>query len=199
MRRKIFYVIAGALLFLALIVLLWFWFFGKSAELKPTGDGSLGTAQTKPGGITAGTGGNNQTLIGTTPNAQIPTQYSDTSFDVGGGVFYSTTGTDYISFDPYSGAIWLDGGSLGGNQKTFTPTPINSLKNANISGLPFLNSGSGSGGGGGLGLGDALLGVGITGAVTCTAGYLAGVPSGAGSTLSHTLRAQCRCTTPRKT
>src|SRR3569623_1002389 len=67
MKKKIFFIILGALLILARIFLLWFWFFGRhnKTDVLPN-NGSLGTgADATNGGANGGDGGNGQAPYGT--------------------------------------------------------------------------------------------------------------------------------------
>jgi len=185
MKRKIFFIILGALLILALIFLLWFWFFGRdNSDILPNnggfgtstnaggggsgeGRGGNGTApigsNTGSGAGTGGTGSNGQTTI---PN----NSYQGTSFAT---TSYATTPT---------GVIWLDGGTSGGGGSTnrgFIPTPINQLNIVDVSGIGNIGAGSGTGG---LGAGGTIIGAGIAGVVSC-AGFLVN-PAGLATPLS---------------
>ncbi|MES2006571.1 MAG: hypothetical protein V4436_00515, partial [Patescibacteria group bacterium] len=177
MKKKIFFIIVGALLILALIFLLWFWFFGRGdkGDVLPN-NGSLGTgANSNNTGANGGTNGNGQAPIGSNSGtgANNGTSGGTNGQNTIPDYTYSSSATSSFA-TPY-GVLWLDGtsgGSTGGSGSTnnrFTPTPINSLNNVDVSGIG--NIGGGAASNGGLGLAGALAGA----AVSCLA-YLIPVP-----------------------
>jgi hypothetical protein len=179
MNKKIFFIILGALLLLALIFILWFWFFGRdrSDVLPNTGSfGSAGNASQNTGN--SGTGGNDQTPIGS--NTSVPT--GGTSGSSGGssnqGISSSGLTTSFITTP--SGVTWLDGTGGGSVNNRFTPTPINALNTIDVSGIGLIgNNNTGTGGqGGGIGLGGAAAGA-AAGLAACTAGIFLGGAGGA--------------------
>ena len=169
MTRRIIIILAGALLILALMFALWFWLFGKKADVEEN-LGGFGTADDRGAGAGTGTlDGNTQTIIGGT---------TDTQPGGGGGNNVQTplyVTPTYVPPDINSPASqddgfdddvdWLDGS--GGEGTAFNPTPINELNNVSVQGTAYFNNASG-GGSDGLGLGGALLGV----AGGCVANYL---------------------------
>jgi hypothetical protein len=59
MSRKIIFIIVGALLFLALLALLWFWFLHRSPAADTGSQGSFATTTDRTGGSSAAQGGGN--------------------------------------------------------------------------------------------------------------------------------------------
>lgn len=192
MRRKLIFIILGALVVLGLIVFVWFWFFGRNTQ-TPGGGGGFDTAEDRPGGGgTGGTGGNQQTPFGTGDNQDTSSSggsatfqptvsiYDNAGAPTGGGA-PGTVGSAGEVAPPaavYPGAIpgvtWIDGsvgsGSAGGgtgNLQSFNPTPVNQLNTVNINGTGYFNSSSS---GGSDGLDPALAGL-----IGCTAGFLTGL------------------------
>src|SRR3989344_1533557 len=196
MTRRIILILVGALLILALMFALWFWLFGKKADVEEN-LGGFGTADDRGAGGGTGTfDGNTQTVIGGT---------NDTQPGGGGGdniqtpLYVTPTYVPPDSGAPSSpgdfddGVDWLDGsdGASGGGGVAFDPTPINQINNVSIEGTAYFNSSAsgGSGGSGGIGLGGSLLGV----AGGCAAQYATqklavgavnGIKSAAGSLVS---------------
>lgn len=190
MTKKIFFTILGAVVLLALVALLWFWFFNRTSA-PPVDTGSLGSAQNRgnTGTGNTGLGGNGQTPIGSsagtgagTPgtNTQIPISYST---DTGGNT--SAPDSTYVPLvTSGSDVTWLDGSISGSGSKSFNPTAINALNQVDISGTGTFNSGGGGGSDSGLG----------AGAIACTAGLLTGaanaaISSALGSLLAVTVNA----------
>lgn len=134
---------------------LWFWLFGKKAEVQEN-LGGFGSADDRTGGgAETGTGGNNQTLIGGTTNTN-PTGNIQTPLYVN-PPYRPSTSFQQSSGGTYNapGVSWLDGS--GGNE-VFVPTPINQIDDIDIEGTPYFDN-TIDDGSGGIGLGGALLGV----------------------------------------
>jgi len=190
MKKKIFFIILGALLILALIFLLWFWFFGRhnKTDILPN-NGSLGTSQDANNtGANGDASGNGQAPIGSNTNTGDTTN-GDTGSGANGQTTIPDLTYDYLSTTTTysiipSSVIWLDGtGNSGGGSTNnrFSPTPINQLDTINVSGIG--NIGSTNKGTGGLGFSESLLGAGIAGVVSCS-GFLVGSAAGALSVTS---------------
>jgi hypothetical protein len=174
MKKKIFFIILGALLILALIFLLWFWFFGRhdKSDVLPN-NGSLGTATDSNNvGAGGGGGGNDQSPIGSNAGAgagagagsggsgsgNVQTPIPDYTYG------YTGTTSTYTTYTTTpSGVIWLDGsgGGDGSTNNRFTPTPINQLNNIDLSGIGNIGS-TNTGTGGDLGIGGSLIGAAIS-------------------------------------
>lgn len=182
MTRRIILILLGALVVLALMFALWFWLFGKQAEVGEN-LGGFGSADDR--GVGAGGGdstGNTQTTIGGTSqtngtgNVQTPLYVSPTYQGSSGGSFNPGD----FDYDIDINVDWLDGSNgSGGSGVAFNPTPINQLNNASIEGTPYFNSATGGGGGGGnngLGIG------GVFGA--CLAQFLAAKAAASISTVA---------------
>ncbi len=182
MIKKILYITVAALVFLALIALLWLWL--KPETETPSGSGSFGAAGERPGSGTGSAGS------GTNLGTSLPGQGSgggsgSGSGSASGGVGTGGSGTDNsvvggVGGSAGSGSTWIGSttGSFSGAGRVFTPSEINQLNSAG-GGLPFIaGSSGGTQGGGGLGLGESLLGAGIAGAVSCSA-FLLTAPGGA--------------------
>lgn len=156
MKRKIIFIIIGALLILALIFLLWFWFFGRhnKTDVLPN-NGSLGTSQ-NAGNTSGGSGGSG--------NGQAPYGSNAGSNTSGGGSGSSGSGTagagsvptipDYtytagdIPLSYYSspyGVTWLTTGSNGGGY-SFSTTPINNVSGGTVNGTPYIPTVTGADG-----------------------------------------------------
>ncbi|MDZ4225916.1 MAG: hypothetical protein U1C66_00295, partial [Patescibacteria group bacterium] len=174
MTRRIIFILVGALLVLALMFVLWFWLFGKQADVEEQ-LGGFGTADDRGAGAGTGTsaGGNIQTVIGGTTdtggtggisNIQTPLYVSPTYSPPN---ISSGSGLDTGSYNPPN-VDWLDGSTSGGQGVGFNPTPINAINNINIEGTAYFSSSANANDGGGVGLGGALLGV----AGGCTAQFL---------------------------
>lgn len=185
MNRKIFFIIIGALLLLALMFGLWFWLFGRHNTAANPDTGSFGSASNTTGnGNGSGANGNGQTPIGT--NAGTGANSGGTNGTTyipnnSGTVYTATTSNLSVPF----GVSWLDGsgsngsgGQSGSTNRGFIPTPINQLNSVDISGIG--NIGSGNTGSGGLGLGGAIAGAGIAGIAACTPGLLVGATAALG-------------------
>src|SRR6185437_8114096 len=137
MKKKIFFIVIGALLILALIFLLWFWFFGRGnkSDVLPN-NGSLGTASdatnngsngsgtgngqapygTDTGANTsAGTGGNSTAGSGTNASNEIPT--------------YTLGSTSISYYSAPQGVTWFStgAGGVGGGGYSFNTTPISGV------------------------------------------------------------------------
>lgn len=161
MNKKIFFIIVGALLLLALMFGLWFWLFGRHKDTTQ-GTGTFNTA-TDASGRNNGTGdnGNGQAPIGSNADtgANIP---NDSYPDAPGGSVTFTYGTSSSTpkVNP-PGVIWLDGSGGGFTNNRFIPTPINQLNSVDLSGIGNIGS-KDNGSGGDLGLGGALAGAAIS-------------------------------------
>lgn len=181
MKRKLIFIIVGALVVLGLIIFVWFWFFGQGPK-TPENFGFFNTASSTTRGGAGGAGtGNTQTPFGQNTsvggggsvNIETPLQ----TYPGGGPA--GVTPTIIVTTTTVSDVTWLDGGVGGtGSTKTFTPTPINQVNNVGINGTGYFNNGGG--GSGGLGLLETLAGAGIAGAVACTPGLLSGAVGGTG-------------------
>ena len=184
MKRKLIFIIVGALVVLGLIIFVWFWFFGQGPK-SPEDFGFFNTASSTgtPGTGTLN-GGNQQTPFGQnsisaggdgSANIQTPL----TTYTVGGqtgGVAPPITIT--VTTTTVTGITWLDGSGGGtGSTKTFTPTPINQINNVGISGTGYFNNAVGPSG---PGLLETLVGTGVAGAIACTPGLLSGIAGGTG-------------------
>ena len=182
MIKKILYVVVGALVLIALLALLWYWFAPK--EQAPSGTGSFGSASDR--GDQPISGGGPATNLGTQlPGSGGGSSGGSASGSSGGsggdssGVGTGVGGADTnivvgIGSSGGSGGVggvtWVSGGTggaLAGSGRVFSPSEINQIGSAS-GGLPNLLSGAGTGQGG-IGLGTALLGAGITGALVCGA------------------------------
>ncbi|HWB33826.1 MAG TPA: hypothetical protein VG753_00680 [Candidatus Paceibacterota bacterium] len=180
MTRRIIYIIIGGVLLLALLLGLWFWFFGRGASDISSQSGLFGSAGDRTGagtsgntsgngvapiGSNAGTGvsgtgnggANTQYVIPNTPTNALPIAYSTTS---AGGSFQNPA--------------WLGGTSGSGSTGSsinFTPTPINTVNNNTVSGNPYINvnNGDNTSSNGGNSFVNGLLGV----AGSCLANFLA--------------------------
>ena len=168
MTRRIILIVVGALIVLALMFVLWFWLFGKQAEVQEN-LGGFGAGEDRPPGTGVDPGdGGTQTLIGGTADTQGGNV--QTPLYVSPAYIPPTTGPedfepDDTDFD-VPGVSWLDGS--GGGGVAFDPTPINQINNVNIEGTAYFTGTPGGGGSGGVGLGGSLLGV----AGGCVAQYL---------------------------
>lgn len=171
-------ILVGALLILALMFLLWFWLFGKQAEVEEN-LGGFGSADDRGVGVGGGTGsGNNTDVIigGTTDtlpgsgggnNVQTPLYVTPTDTTPGDFTDPNDNDDDYFP----GGVSWLDGtngGGGGGGGVSYNPTPINQINNVSIEGTAYFNNPNNQGPGG-VGLGGALLGV----AGGCIANFVA--------------------------
>lgn len=157
MTRRIIFIILGALLFLLLLGLVWFWFFRGGGAPATTPPGSFGS-------------GGNKTA--TAPPASNPTNIPSTVS--GGSAVNSASGGQVIQVGGTAnagvgsvpgvaqvpGVDWLGGG---GPTSSFVPSGINELNPGGSGGSPFIQ-GSGGGGSGGGGSNLGLLGAGIAGA-----------------------------------
>lgn len=177
MTRRIILIVVGALVVLALMFALWFWLFGKQAEVQEN-LGGFGQAGDQSGGAGAGggTGGNTQTVIGgttnTSPTNNVQTPlYINPVYELSDPIALNEPGELGDAIAP--GVSWLDGTGSG---VAFNPTPINQINNVSIEGTAYFNSSSGGAGGGGVGLGGALLGV----AGGCIANFLTQKAAGLG-------------------
>ncbi len=149
MRKRIIYISSIALIVLALIFGLWFWFFGGGSAITQT-QNLFGTGSTTNNGGGGGTdqGGNNQAPIGGTVGGGVS--------DTGGGGGNNTQipidqgnnvdDTSYVdlfdtSTDPAADIIW-NTGAIGGSNSwiVFNPTPINSLNNSTVGGDPYITN-----------------------------------------------------------
>ena len=171
MTRRIILIVVGALIVLALMFVLWFWLFGKQAEVQEN-LGGFGSADDRGAGLGSGdgSGGNTQTVIGGTTetrdtgNVQTPL-YVSPVYELSDPIPLDDVTASDDEFDT-PGVSWLDGS--GGGGVAFNPTPINQINNISIEGTAYFNSATNGGGPGGVGLGGALLGV----AGGCVAQYL---------------------------
>lgn len=173
----------GALLLLALIVLLWLWIAPK--QQAPTDTGSFGSAEDRSGGTSGSSGPatNLGSSLGDTSGGSgsggsrggdssggVGGSAGDDSLVSGGGEGSDNAIVGSATRNAPRGVTWLTnpaGSTLVGSGRVFTGSEINQLTGANGS-LPNLAGGSGIGSGG-IGLGTALLGAGVTGALTCGA------------------------------
>src|SRR3989344_3667343 len=186
MKRKLIFIIVGALVVLGLIIFVWFWFFGQGSK-SPEDFGFFNTASsTGTTGTGTLSGGNQQTPFGqnTAVNSggSVNIQTPLTTYTVGGqtgGVAPPITIT--VTTTTVTGITWLDGSGGGtGSTKTFTPTPINQINNVGISGTGYFNNADGQSG---PGLLETLVGTGVAGAIACTLGLLSGGIGGTTSAL----------------
>lgn len=182
MKRKIIFILLGALLILALIFVLWFWFFGRGDKTDVLPGGSLGTGSDVTGQTgSGGQDGNGQAPIGS--NTGNDSTGGNTTSPVGGSgggssvpTYYTyTAGSASSTYGSPSGVIWLDGSSGGVTNNRFIPTPINQLNTIDVSGIG--NIGSTNKGTGGLGSAGTIFGAGIAGVLSCSAFLLS--PTGA--------------------
>ncbi|HVZ76010.1 MAG TPA: hypothetical protein VG934_01925 [Candidatus Paceibacterota bacterium] len=178
MTRRILYIIIGGVLLLALLLGLWFWFFGRGASEVSNQSGLFGSSGDRTSADTSGsTGGNGVAPIGSNAGTGVSgtgagganTQYTIPPASGGGSIIaYSTTS----SSGSFQNPAWLGGnsGSAGGSV-SFTPTPINTVNNTTVSGNPYINvnNGDNAGGGSGNSFTSGLLGV----AGSCLANFLA--------------------------
>lgn len=154
MNKKIIFILLGGLLILALIFLLWFWFFGRNKSEVLPNTGSFGTAQDAGNaGADAGSSGNGQAPIGTGVGSTVGNTGGSGGSGAGGGGGGQTTTPDYLYTsgttsgqyfsNPSSGAIWFTGGFGGGgsaNNFRFTQTPINDFGDGTVSGSPYITT-----------------------------------------------------------
>ncbi len=172
MPRKILFIIIGALLFLALLALLWLWFINRTPDTEPGSPSGFGTSSDRGTGTnTAGTGGNtegslNQEAAADYNVTQTPDGYLiSTAGGLGaiapgtyqvkkGGAIVGTYKLDSNGVGKYN----LTGGNLPSGTYTFTPFV---LGNTGIGGS--INTGGGIDTGGGIPPGGAIdTGGGIT-------------------------------------
>ncbi|MBC7837011.1 hypothetical protein H7X87_04545 [Acetobacteraceae bacterium] len=197
MNRRIIFIILGALLILALIALLWFWFLGRQPQ--PSDNDDFGTGGNRPVGSTdtGGQTGNGQVAIGSNTTTGVGTTDAGVNDvntvtplpgiggiadigDVGGiggvgdigsvgdvGGIGSVGGVGSIGDVPVYTAPGVTWFD-GGALKNFNPTPINQVNTVNLSGTPYITN-STSGGNGD----DDGSGIGLGGALGGAAAGLA--------------------------
>jgi hypothetical protein len=155
-NKKIIFIILGALLVLALMFLLWFWFFGRErSDVLPSG-GNYGSATDATGLGSSGEGeGNGQTPIDTAGGGQqtgsTNTNGSGGGIITGSGGFITASSSGYWSVVSPSGVSWvggIGGGAFGGrgNGFSFGQTPINDINNSTVSGSPQISTITGADG-----------------------------------------------------
>ncbi len=161
MKRKIIFIILGALLILALIFILWFWFFGRhnKADVLPP-NGSLGTASTTQNtGSSNGGNGNGQAPYGNDTNSGTTGSNTGSNGDGSGNqtqptTYTYTTGDSTFSYAPSPyGVTWFSEGSSGtlgtgasGGGFSFTTTPINNINGGAVNGSPNISTVTGADG-----------------------------------------------------
>ncbi len=147
MSRKILFIIIGALLFLALLALLWFWFLQRSPAADTDTPGSFATSSNRgPASSPTGSGGN---IPGTVNNQEGGLDGIDVT---GSGIDTTGSGINTGSgIDTGSGSTGristttgiTTGAWLGSNvsERIFTPSDIASIDNhGGISGTPFIST-----------------------------------------------------------
>jgi hypothetical protein len=159
MKKRILFILLAALLILALIFVLWFWFFGRHDKTDVLPGGSLGSGQTVDNtGASGGNTGNGEAPIGSNAgsNTNGGTSGSGSGAYTPTYTYLSATTTGYSYTNP-SGVTWFDGGysytpgssGSGGNnpnQYGFTQTPINGFSGSTVSGSPYITTVAGADG-----------------------------------------------------
>src|SRR3989344_5516849 len=183
MTRKIIFIIIGALLFLALLWILWFWLLHRAPVADNGTPGGFATSsdRTTSGGLGVGESSNTGTPLpgtGTPTDTGIDTQAGsiDTNSSGGssaGGGGINTTGTNSggSSGNGISNGAWI-GSSI--STREFTPAQINDINNTfGINGAPLISATPQAAG---LGTSGLIIGIAAAG---CLAQYLAYEISGA--------------------
>src|SRR3990167_7522560 len=183
MTRKIIFIIIGALLFLALLWILWFWLLHRAPVADNGTPGGFATSsdRTTSGGLGVGESSNTGTPLpgtGTPTDTGIDTQAGsiDTNSSGGssaGGGGINTTGTNSggSSGNGISNGAWI-GSSI--STREFTPAQINDINNTfGINGAPLISTTPQAAG---LGTSGLIIGIAAAG---CLAQYLAYEISGA--------------------
>ncbi len=160
MTRKILFIIIGALLFLALLALLWFWFLHRSPAAEPSATGGFATS-TDRGGANTAAGGTSNTPGNVNGQGSNAGQGGIDGINVtGGGIDTTGSGinTSGSSIDTgpqgrtpntrYSSSTTTRPGTntgawLGSNasERIFNPSDIADLNNpGGIGGTPFIST-----------------------------------------------------------
>lgn len=188
MSKRTIFIILGALLFVVLIALAWWWLGRWSEEERGPAEG-FGSAQERPGG---NAGADGQTNVGTGLGGANTgaSGGTNTSVSTDGTIVYDNSGVPNVGYGGggsssggvirggvtvVPGANWLPSGPV----SNFTPSQVNQLNDGSIGGQvsilgtpPQPNTT--------VGLGTALAGAGI-GTALCTAGLLSSSLGATGS------------------
>lgn len=177
MNRKILFILLGALLFLALLALLWFWLLHRTPA---TTDAPSGFATSSDRGAASTTQGGGANTPGAT-NAQGGTSGINTAgsgIDMTGSGIY-TGGSAIYTGSGGSSRISTTSGTntgawLGSNasERIFTPSEIADLNTGTVSGTPFISTTPQAAG---LGTSGLIIGAAAAG---CLAQYVANEASG---------------------
>ena len=186
MTRKIIFIIIGALLFLALLWILWFWLLHRSSTTGTESPGSFATSTDRiTGGVGVSGSSNTATQV---PGAGTPTNTGgvdiqaggiDTSGGLGGN---GSAGSGGINSGGSSSGSSSGGGTLSGawvgssvSTREFTPAQINEINStAGVSGAPLISTTPQAAG---LGTSGLIIGAAAAG---CLAQYIAYETLGAG-------------------
>jgi hypothetical protein len=197
MPRKILFIIIGALLFLALLALLWFWFLHRSPAADTGAQGGFATSSDRGGTTgTAGNGGNTPGTVngqgGNTSQIGIDItgsgiNTSGSGINTGGsGINTGSQGSSGSNSGSRTSTTSAVGGIntgawLGSNvsERIFSPSDIAGLDNSgSISGTPLISTTPQA-----AGLGTSGLVLGLT-AAGCVAQWAANQLAGAATTAS---------------
>ena len=178
MNRKILFILLGALLFLALLALLWFWLLHRSPAANtnaPSGfatSSDRGAASTTAAGATNTLGATNtQGGTGGISTAGSGIDMTGSGIYTGGSAVYTGSGgSSRISTSSgVTTGAWLGSSA---SERVFTPSEIADLNTGTVSGTPFISTTPQAAG---LGTSGLIIGAAAAG---CLAQYVANEASG---------------------